>query len=231
MVRRLSITVPDELWDSLSHLEQSPSALVQRSLRCLRESEGINRQLTPLEKAATNKPEWQAAVEALTDDTTRLRAEGYENLVMAMADSAISINWVEWVCENYPLSALPRLLSQAADQYLRSPGTTPETSSQPLAAEQSFEKTSSKWAEKYQYLVNGVNGIIKHRKQEEIGDKDEHLRSISLESSQLGPDSEPTTGIPLSFFDGMAHAIFDIVSTVRIRAHEENSPTTLGNHY
>ena len=223
MVRRLSITVPDELWDSLSHLEQSPPALVQRSLRCLRKSEGINRQMTPLEAAAADIPEWKDAIDELTEQATELRAEGYEAVMTTIHDGQLGISWLEIVCENYSIATLPRALSRAADQYLRCLNLATETADQTPTAEQILKHANSEWVEEHRSLLFGLTQIIQHQ-------VDGDLKRIGLKNFQLGPSSEPSTRIPLSLFDGMAHSIFDIVSTVRTRVLEENSPRTLGSY-
>ena len=97
MGRRLSITVPDELWDDLTPLDPSPSALVQRALRCLYATEGPGAGPTPIEAAAADIPYWQSALDGLTEQATELRAEGYEAVIMGTYEGVLTLGWLEMV--------------------------------------------------------------------------------------------------------------------------------------
>ena len=118
MVRRLSITVPDQLWDELIHLDSSPSALVQRALRCLHATEGPGAGPTPIEAAAADIPYWQHALDNLTDQATELRAEGYEAVIMGTYEGVVTLGWLEMVERDYHPDELPQLLADAGDVFL-----------------------------------------------------------------------------------------------------------------
>ncbi len=128
MVRRLSITVPDELWDELTHLDPSPSALVQRALRCLRDTEGFGAGPTPLEALAGNTPGWQEAIDDFIQEAKGLRNEGYDAVFAAYSDrhnGVITFAWLEMIARDYKVKELPRFMSEAADTFLGLPKLQP----------------------------------------------------------------------------------------------------------
>ena len=67
MTRRLSITVPDDLWDAVSHMNDSQSGLVQQALRCLRDTNGAPGLMTPVEVGATEMDLYSRVLDNLTE--------------------------------------------------------------------------------------------------------------------------------------------------------------------
>jgi hypothetical protein len=235
MVRRLSITVPDELWDSLTYLDQSPSGLVQRALRCLHDVEGSGSDPTAFESAAGDIPYWESVVDNLSDQATELRAEGYEAMIMAMHEGSVGLHWLEWIATHYALEDLPPLMSQAADvwqsqrctwgngaSFLDRPVFEWEVDTVLFGEEAS--KLNIKWDEDHRELIWGVCKTIVIQKSGLLSTE------CNSDKFQLSPDQDPTTDIPLSLWEGMAAAIFDVVATVRRRVRTESNPARLGSY-
>ncbi len=245
MVRRLSITVPDELWDELTHLDPSPSALVQRALRCLHATEGPGAGPTPIEAAAADIPYWQLALDNLTEQATELRAEGYEAVIMGTYEGALTLGWLEMVARDYRSDELPQILADAADVFLKQrhlvalPGDTGglnRFAQRPVEHDEVLEllfgdpnqMVDSPWDEEHRELLVGLSSTIAIQ---ETGHLATNANGNHFRLRKVGEDGweEPTTDIPHSLWEGMAAAIFDTVAAVQRRVRTENNPATLGS--
>ena len=245
MVRRLSITVPDELWDELTHLDPSPSALVQRALRCLHTTEGPGAGPTPIEAAAADIPYWQSALDNLTDQATELRAEGYEAVIMGTYEGVVTLGWLEMMARDYRPDELPQLLADAGDVFLKQrhrvqlPGDTDglnRFAQRPVEEDEvlallfgdSNQRIDSPWDEEHRELLVGLSSIIAIQ---ETGHLATNANGNHFRLREVGEDrmEEPTTDIPYSLWEGMTAAIFDTVVAVQRRVRTENNPATLGS--
>ena len=224
MTRRLSITVPDELWDPLTNLEGSPSALVQRALRCLQEKVDSPAPLTTFETITVGVTKYQEVFDQLTEEAAELRAEGYESVVQAVHVGAVGLSWLELVAHGYMPTGLPRRLSQAADSFqsaraLDHPDGTDEWLEKPVTVKD----------------LEGPEGLIAYADLPAGQVPHERLfegvcRLIVAQSDGLlvehanGPNTPPcpSANIPMSFWEGMADAIHDTVASVRRRVRAEN---------
>ena len=224
MTRRLSITVPDELWDPLTILEGSPSALVQRALRCLQEKVDSSAPLTTFETITAGVPKYQDVFDQLTEEAAELRAEGYESVVQAVHVGAVGLSWLELVAHGYMPTGLPRRLSQAADWFLAAraldhPDGDDDWIAKPVTVED----------------LEGPEGLIAYADLPAGQVPHERLfegvcRLIVAQSDGLlvkhanGPNTppSPSANIPMSFWEGMADAIHDTVASVRRRVRAEN---------
>jgi hypothetical protein len=239
MARRLSITVPDELWDELTHLDSSPSALVQRALRCLSDKEGSGAEPTPFEAAAADIPYWQAALDELAEQATELRAEGYEAVIMAFHDGIVGLAWLDRIVQDYRPDELPLLLSGAADQFLamrhasRSPADDVSFYLRPAKLEEVEEvlfgtvddisRVPETWNEDHRELLVGLCRIIT------IQERGLLASNANGDHFRLCRGDFPTTDIPYSLFEGMASALFDTVGAVRRRVRSQSNPAELGS--
>ena len=244
MVRRLSITVPDQLWDELIHLDSSPSALVQRALRCLHATEGPGAGPTPIEAAAADIPYWQHALDNLTDQATELRAEGYEAVIMGTYEGVVTLGWLEMVERDYHPDELPQLLADAGDVFLAQrhrvvlPGDEGGSRfvDRPVEENEVLEllfgdpdqRVGSPWDEEHRELLVGLSSIIAIQ---ETGHLATNANGNHFRLRKVGEDGweEPTTDIPHSLWEGMTAAIFDTVAAVQRRVRTENNPATLGS--
>ncbi len=245
MVRRLSITVPDELWDELTHLDPSPSALVQRALRCLHTTEGPGAGPTPIEAAAADIPYWQSALDNLTDQATELRAEGYEAVIMGTYEGVVTLGWLEMMARDYRPDELPQLLADAGDVFLKQrhrvqlPGDTDglnRFAQRPVEEDEvlallfgdSNQRIDSPWDEEHRELLVGLSSIIAIQ---ETGHLATNANGNHFRLREVGEDrrEEPTTDIPHSLWEGMTAAIYDTVAAVQRRVRTENNPATLGS--
>jgi hypothetical protein len=244
VVRRLSITVPDELWDELTHLDPSPSALVQRALRCLHATEGPGAGPTPIEAAAADIPYWQSALDNLTDQATELRAEGYEAVIMGTYEGVVTLGWLEMVARDYRPDELPQLLADAGDVFLAQrhrvqlPGDEGVSRfvDRPVEEDEVLEllfgdpnhRVGSPWDEEHRELLVGLSSIIAIQ---ETGHLATNANGTHFRLREVGEDrrEEPTTDIPHSLWEGMTAAIFDTVVAVQRRVRTENNPATLGS--
>ena len=234
MVRRLSITVPDELWDNLTHLDPSPSALVQRALRCLSDKEGSGARPTPIEAAAADIPYWQDTLDSLTEQATELWAEGYKAVIMGLHDGIVSLAWLDRIVKLYRPDELPLLLMEAADHFLGTRHTyeniRPNASST-MADEVeevlfgNFQRTDlgEEWEVEHRELLIGCCRIITIQ---ETGLLADHVNSDYL---RVGRHGGPESNIPYSLFEGMASALFDTTVAIRRRVRSENNPAELGS--
>ena len=246
MVRRLSVTVPDELWDSVSHIDKSQSALVQRALARLRAVEGVTDGMTPVELAAKDDPMYHKVLETLVEESTELREAGYHTVLVGLSfftSAAIrgylDLDWLEFMVKDYSRTELPYKLSEAADQFLEIRclhGDHGEWLNRQLIPDDLFavcdERANGvgrKWGPSDLRLFYGMAGIIISQV---VGIKQDPPRDTRLSHGaneaqvfEFTPDEQPSTRIPLSFFEGMAAAIFDTVETVKRRVQAENSPT------
>jgi hypothetical protein len=235
MTRRLSITVPDKLWDELTHLEQSPSALVQRALRCLHSTEGPGAGPTPIEAAAADIPYWQSVLDNLTEQATELRAEGYEAVILAVNEGAIGLYELELVTQQYSVDELPELLLEGGDLFLRArhamdPGENERYERGGLTLEDWDEMPwpdlPDDWDDGNELLFEVICRIIVTQTD---GWLREHANGMHFRLGGGRYGGRPTADIPLSLWEGMTAAIFDTVSAVRRRVRAENNLATLGS--
>ena len=249
MVRRLSITVPDELWDELTHLDPSPSALVQRALRCLSDTEGPGASPTQLEVAAAELPHWQSVLDNLTNEAMTRRAAGYELMINGLNADDLDLRALELISQGYPADQLPGFLMLAVRHflYVREIGRDrieKQFQRGEITDDERFEWQTSK-LRSTDFLFGDCDGF-----DHAIGmgwDSDEveileylyslfigRISSNSLSGHWLSdlengvhnfdPSRLPGTDITLSFFEGMAAAILDIIGTVRRRVRAESKP-------
>ena len=225
MTRRLSITVPDELWDPLTNLEGSPSALVQRALRCLQEKVDSPAPLTTFETITAGVPKYQDVFDKLTGEAAELRAEGYESVVQAVHAGAVGLSWLEVIAHGYLPTKLPRRLSQAADWFLAArsldhPDGTGEWIEKPLTAKDLEGREGlincaylpADWSVRDKKLFEGTSRLI-------VAQSDGPLFDHANGRENL---PSPSENIPMSFWEGMAAAIYDTVASVRHRVLAEN---------
>ena len=220
MTRRLSITVPDDLWDAVSHMNDSQSGLVQQALRCLRDTNGAPGLMTPVEVGATEMDLYSRVLDNLTEQATKLRSEGYDAVIVALDTGEIDLDWLELITRYSSRNKLQLLLAKAADLFLALRSDDPERTgdwlkrrittdelSQLIPAEAFIEE----WGDVDHSLLTGTCRII-------VAQDDGQLAQKANGSYfSLDPDYEPATQIPLSLWEGMAAAIFDIVAAVRRR--------------
>jgi len=226
MTRRLSITVPDELWDPLTNLEGSPSALVQRALRCLQDKVDSSAPLTTFETITVGVPKYQEVFDHLTGEAAELRAEGYESVVQAVHVGVVGLSWLELIAHGYLPTKLPRRLSEAADRFL-------------AARALDHPDGGDDWISK-SVTANDLEGLIACADlpaDRPIRDKKlfEGMSRLIVAQSDgpllehaNGPDNlpSPSENIPMSFWEGMADAIYDTVASVRRRVLAENPLAT-----
>ena len=234
MVRRLSITVPDELWDNLTHLDPSPSALVQRALRCLSDKEGSGARPTPIEAAAADIPYWQDTLDSLTEQATELWAEGYKAVIMGLHDGIVSLAWLDRIVKLYRPDELPLLLMEAADHFLglrhtcksifdgflNRPATLEEVEEILFGASQEIV-LEDVWLQDHRELLVGCCRIIT------IQETGLLASNANSEYFRTGRDGHPETDIPYSLFEGMASALFDTAAAIRRRVRSENNPAKI----
>ena len=79
MSRRLSITVSDDLWDAVSHLDDTQSGVVQKALILLRDEEGEVAR-TDFEKAAEDIPTYRTALAVEVNACQALQLSGWHPL-------------------------------------------------------------------------------------------------------------------------------------------------------
>ncbi len=220
MTRRLSITVPDELWDPLTNLEKSPSALVQRALRCLQEKVESPTALTTFETISSEVAKYQEVFDQLTGEAAELRSEGYESVVHAVHVRAVGLSWLEVIAHGYLPAKLPGRLSQAADWFqaaraLDHPDGTSDWIEKPVTVKDlegsegliSCADGPAGSPVTDERLFEGVSRLI-------VAQSDGLLRQHAN-----GPNNLPcpSANIPMSYWEGMADAIYDTVASVRRR--------------
>ena len=230
MTRRLSITVPDDLWDAVSHLDDSQSGLVQKALRCLRDAEGTEGGLTRIETEATTDSYDERVLADLAEQARELYEEGYEAVIVALHDRAIFLDWLELITQNYSKSELPRKLSDAADYFLALRNNDPEGTGEWIersvtikevdeVCQQAWREFKDGWDEEHYPLLRGVARTIVSQNEGELTS-----RANGANVFHLGPGETPETRIPLSLWEGMAAAIFDTVAAIRRRVLADNAP-------
>ena len=248
MVRRLSITVPDELWDGLTHLDPSPSSLVQRALRCLSDSEGLGASSTQLEDAAAGIPHWQSVLDNLTEEAIESRSQGYEVMIQAIHQGDMHLRGLELVSQGRPADQVPGVLMFAARHflYVREIGREHlEEQNWPSDGKDKYSRREKKlrdtdflfgdcdgftyaidmgWDRNEIELLEWLFGLFIGRMEGGSSCLMHLQNSVSFDPSRL-----PATDIPLSFFEGMAAAIVDIIATVRRRVRAESNPAMFGS--
>ncbi len=229
MARRLSITVPDELWDELIHLDPSPSSLVQRALRCLSDKEGPGAGPTPFEAAAADIPYWQDALDELARQATELRAEGYEAVIMAFHDGIVGLAWLDKIVQDYRPDELPQLISRAADYFLHRRHVGGHSDGRAVRVEEvhnvlfGWGSTEPEWDEDHRELLEGLCRIIT------IQERGLLKENANGDHFRLARGDYPTTDIPYSLFEGMTSALFDTAAAVRRRVRSTSNPAELGS--
>jgi hypothetical protein len=230
MTRRLSITVPDDLWDAVSHLDDSQSGLVQKALRCLRDTEGAGGNTTRIETEAATDAYYERVLAELAAQARELYEEGYEAVIVALHDSAIFLDWLELITHDYSKNELPRKLSDAADYFLNLRNRHPSGSGEWIERSVTIEEVDEVcrqaqvryeygWDEEHYPLLRGAAKIIVTQVEGELAS-----RANGAGVFHLAPGETPSAQVPRSLCDGMAAAIFDTVAAVRRRVLFENAP-------
>ena len=230
MSYRFSISVPEQLWDSVSHLEGSPSALVQLALKRLQDLQGAS--IERLE----GTPEWQEVLDVLFDAAAGSRLEGYNTVLEALQSRDIDLHWLEAIVEDYSIDTVPGLLSKAAEEFLLERNVAPrnedgkwvEIDGRPegFTADEIPSRISrlvgtGGWWEENQLLLQGTWKIIIAQGAGELADR------VNGDDFRYNPDFEPKTGIQLVFWEGMAEAIFDVVTSVRRRLRRDSPQSSV----
>jgi len=227
MTRRLSITVPDDLWDAVSHLDASQSGLVQKALRCLRDTEGPDGGTTRIETEAATDSYYEDVLAELAEQARELYEEGYEAVIVALHDSAIFLDWLELVTHDYSKNELPRKLSDAADYFLLLRNSHPSGSGEWIERSVTIGEVDEVcqharvhlkdgWDEEHYPLLRGVARIVVSQNEGELAS-----RANGAGVFHLRPGETPSVQVPLSLWEGMAAAIFETVAAVRRRAHAD----------
>ncbi len=235
MTRRLSITVPDDLWDAVSHIDNSQSGLVQKALRCLRDTEGPGGGTTRIETEATTDPYYERVLVDLAEQARELYEEGYEAVIVALHDSAIFLDWLELITHDYSKNELPRKLSDAADYFLELRNDHPSGRGDWIersvtvgevdeVCRQAQAHFKDGWDHEHYPLLRGVAKIV-------VSQNEGQLASGANGANvfHLGPGETPSVQVPSSLWEGMATAIFETVAAVRRRARAEQSPKRSSN--
>ena len=235
MTRRLSITVSDDLWDAVSHLAETQSGVVQKALSRLRDTEGP-RARTNLEKEAESDPVVRRVLSILEDYGEEAYREGYQHVLDALDTNVITAFWVERMAQNYPQSKLGKKLAEAARVFVERRHDDPEGNGrwieQPVTVEDLPQLLDSKelpeeWATAHTFLLSGLCEIIVT-----APDPGDLLASAVNRGGEadFGPDGNPTVGVPLLLWEGMAAAIFDAVAAmhrmVKFPSRSEEPPST-----
>ena len=227
MTRRLSVTVPDDLWDAVAHLDNSQSGLVQKGLRSLRESIEIQAGRSPIEIGSRTDPMYERVLSELTEQSTDLRTEGYEAVVFAISRTVITLDWLESVVRNYSFAELPGMLARAADVFLSCRNDDPEGSGMWIERPVTLDEVESviaraghPWDEDDRLLLGGLGNIVAVQPDTDLGYQLNGARVF-----QLGPGALPVARVSQSTWEGMAAAVYDIVAAVRRRVLTENHTT------
>jgi len=225
MSRRLSITVSDDLWDAVSHLDDTQSGVVQKALILLREEGGFAR--TDWEKEAeADTPGYRsakAALDAWAEDTYQ---EGYEHVIDALAASVIFPRWIEETASNYSPSKLGRKLADAGDVFATRRHSNNKWIEGEVTSEDLLDFLDKKalpglWGDSDYDLLAGLCGII-------VTAANPHDTLPSGTNSAgytaFGADGEPRARVALFLWEGIAAAIFDTFAAMKRAVRMTDAP-------
>lgn len=219
MSRRLSITVSDDLWDAVSHLDDTQSGVVQKALIRLRDEEGALAR-TDFEKEAEFNPTYESALLSLQSYAEDSFQEGYEHLIDALSAGVIWPGWIENAAAGYSPSKLGGKLADAGDAFVTRRHSDPDGSEkwikEKISSEDLLEfldRTAlpGDWGGNDYELLKGLGAII-------VSDPNEsNYLSGGTNSAgwvHFGPDGSPKANVPLLLWEGIAAAIFDAVAAM-----------------
>ena len=218
MSRRLSISVPDDLWDAVSHLDDTQSGVVQKALIRLRDEEGALAR-TDFEKEAESNQTYRVALGVLESYAEDAYKEGYEHVIDALSADVIYPGWIENAADGYSRSKLGGKLADAGDAFVARRHSDPDGSGKWIKGQISSEdllefldRTAlpGDWGGNDYELLKGLCEII-------VSDPNGSNYLSGTNSAgwvHFGPDGSPTAGVPLLLWEGIAAAIFDAVAAM-----------------
>ena len=216
MSRRLSITVSDDLWDAVSHLDDTQSGVVQKALILLRDEEGEVAR-TDFEKAAEDIPTYQTALAVLEGYAEDMYQEGYEHLIDSLASIVILPSWIEDTASKYSPSKLGRKLADAGDVFAtrrqsNNKWIEGQVTSEDLSDFLEKEALPGPWGDSDYDLLAGLCAIIVT-----AANPDDELPSGTNRAgyTAFGADGEPMAKVALLLWEGMAAAIFDAFAAMK----------------
>ncbi len=216
MSRRLSITVSDDLWDAVSHLDDTQSGVVQKALIRLRDEEGELAR-TDFEKEAESNPTYRTALAVLEGYAEDMYREGYEHVIDALAAIVILPSWIEDTASNYSLSELGRKLADAGDvfatrRHSNNKWIEGQVTSEDLSDFLEKKALPGLWGDSDYDLLTGLCGIIVS-----APDTNDELSSGTNGAgcTAFGADGAPRARVALLLWEGMAAAIFDAFAAMQ----------------
>ena len=225
MSRRLSISVPDDLWDAVSHLDDTQSGVVQKALILLRDEEGEVAR-TDFEKAAEDIPTYQTALAVLEGYAEDMYQEGYEHLIDSLASIVILPSWIEDTASKYSPSKLGRKLADAGDvfatrRHSNNKWIEGQVTSEDLSDFLEKEALPGLWGGSDYDLLAGLCGIIVT-----AANPQDTLPSgtNSAGYTAFGADGEPRARVALFLWEGIAAAIFDTFAAMKRAVRMTDAP-------
>ncbi len=225
MSRRLSISVPDDLWDAVSHLDDTQSGVVQKALIRLRDEEGELAR-TDFEKEAESNPTYRTALAVLEGYAEDMYQEGYEHLIDSLASIVILPSWIEDTASKYSPSKLGRKLADAGDvfatrRHSNNKWIEGQVTSEDLADFLEKEALPGLWGGSDYDLLAGLCGII-------VTAANPHDTLPSGTNSAgytaFGADGEPRARVALFLWEGIAAAIFDTFAAMKRAVRMTDAP-------
>ena len=225
MSRRLSITVSDDLWDAVSHLDDTQSGVVQKALILLRDEEGEVAR-TDFEKAAEDIPTYRTALAVLEGYAEDMYQEGYEHLIDSLASIVILPSWIEDTASKYSPSKLGRKLADAGDvfatrRHSNNKWIEGQVTSEDLSDFLEKEALPGLWGGSDYDLLAGLCGII-------VTAANPHDTLPSGTNSAgytaFGADGEPRARVALFLWEGIAAAIFDTFAAMKRAVRMTDAP-------
>ncbi len=225
MSRRLSITVSDDLWDAVSHLDDTQSGVVQKALILLRDEEGEVAR-TDFEKAAEDIPTYQTALAVLEGYAEDMYQEGYEHLIDSLASIVVLPSWIEDTASKYSPSKLGRKLADAGDvfatrRHSNNKWIEGQVTSEDLSDFLEKEALPGLWGGSDYDLLAGLCGIIVT-----AANPDDTLPAGTNRAgyTAFGADGEPRARVALFLWEGIAAAIFDAFAAMKRAVRMTDAP-------
>ncbi len=231
MSRRLSITVSDDLWDAVSHLDDTQSGVVQKALILLRDEEGrsggiLEGATTDLEKEAKVNPTYRTALMILEGYAEDMYQEGYEHVMDALAASVIFPDWIERTASGYSPSELGGKLADAGDvfatrRHSNNKWIEGRVTSDDLSDFLEKKALPGLWGGSDYDLLAGLCGIIVT-----AANPHDELPSgtNSAGYTAFGADGEPRARVALFLWEGIAAAIFDTFAAMKRAVRMTDAP-------
>ena len=231
MSRRLSITVSDDLWDAVSHLDDTQSGVVQKALILLRGEEGrsggiLEGATTDLEKEAKVNPTYQTALMILEGYAEDMYQEGYEHVMDALAANVIFPDWIERTASGYSPSELGGKLADAGDvfatrRHSNNKWIEGRVTSDDLSDFLEKKALPGAWGNSGFDLLRGLCTIIVT-----AANPSDDLPSgtNSAGYTAFGADGEPRARVAFLLWEGMAAAIFDAFAVMKRVARVTDAP-------